>query len=225
MDGMSVDMRHFVQGVAEITPAFGVQEDELGVCFSNHGIVDFGSNYQTKRAALDRLVTQGLTSDQTPLLTVLLKGPQGAGKTALAAQVASTSKFDLVKLVSASELIGKSEMAKCAHLQRVFDDAYKSPRSMVVIDDLERIIDYVPVGPRFSNVVLQALLVRRRIMCDTASHYSRYTHHLYTFIAAYAPMHLCAPVKHVRATTYTPNTPLNTLYTPYIHPKYTATSS
>ena len=70
VDGMSVDMRHFVQGVNEITPAFGVQEDELGVCFSNHGIVDFGANYQSKRAALDRLVAQGLNSDQTPLLTV-----------------------------------------------------------------------------------------------------------------------------------------------------------
>uniref|UniRef100_A0A3Q3DW97 Vesicle-fusing ATPase n=1 Tax=Hippocampus comes TaxID=109280 RepID=A0A3Q3DW97_HIPCM len=29
----------------------------------------------------------------------------------------------------------------------------------VVVDDIERLLDYVPIGPRFSNLVLQALLV------------------------------------------------------------------
>jgi hypothetical protein len=41
----------------------------------------------------------------------------------------------------------------------VFDDAYKSQLSCVVVDDIERLLDYVPIGPRFSNLVLQALLV------------------------------------------------------------------
>lgn len=30
---------------------------------------------------------------------------------------------------------------------------------MIVIDDLERFIDYAPIGPRFSNVALQALII------------------------------------------------------------------
>lgn len=41
----------------------------------------------------------------------------------------------------------------------MFDDAYKSQLSCVVVDDIERLLDYVPIGPRFSNLVLQALLV------------------------------------------------------------------
>lgn len=44
-------------------------------------------------------------------------------------------------------------------LLQVFDDAYKSQLSCVVVDDIERLLDYVPIGPRFSNLVLQALLV------------------------------------------------------------------
>lgn len=44
-------------------------------------------------------------------------------------------------------------------LIQVFDDAYKSQLSCVVVDDIERLLDYVPIGPRFSNLVLQALLV------------------------------------------------------------------
>jgi vesicle-fusing ATPase len=38
-------------------------------------------------------------------------------------------------------------------------DSYKSPLSMIVLDDIERLIDYVPIGPHFSNAVLQTLLV------------------------------------------------------------------
>jgi vesicle-fusing ATPase len=30
---------------------------------------------------------------------------------------------------------------------------------MIIIDDIERCLDYTPIGPRFSNQVLQALLV------------------------------------------------------------------
>jgi vesicle-fusing ATPase len=44
-------------------------------------------------------------------------------------------------------------------IHKVFMDSYKSPLSLIIIDDLERIIDYVPTGPRFSNTVLQTLLV------------------------------------------------------------------
>lgn len=44
-------------------------------------------------------------------------------------------------------------------LFQFFDDAYKSQLSCVVVDDIERLLDYVPIGPRFSNLVLQALLV------------------------------------------------------------------
>uniref|UniRef100_A0AC11D7M1 N-ethylmaleimide sensitive factor, vesicle fusing ATPase n=1 Tax=Ovis aries TaxID=9940 RepID=A0AC11D7M1_SHEEP len=43
--------------------------------------------------------------------------------------------------------------------KNIFDDAYKSQLSCVVVDDIERLLDYVPIGPRFSNLVLQALLV------------------------------------------------------------------
>jgi hypothetical protein len=41
----------------------------------------------------------------------------------------------------------------------IFDEAYKSEKSLVLLEDLERLIDYSRVGPRFSNTVLQTLLV------------------------------------------------------------------
>lgn len=37
---------------------------------------------------------------------------------------------------------------------KIFDDAYKSPLSCVVLDNIERLIEYIDLGPRFSNPIL-----------------------------------------------------------------------
>ncbi len=31
--------------------------------------------------------------------------------------------------------------------------------SVIILDNIERLIDYVPIGPRFSNQILQTLMV------------------------------------------------------------------
>ena len=41
----------------------------------------------------------------------------------------------------------------------MFEDAYKSPLSVILLDELECILEYAAVGPHFSNVILQTLLV------------------------------------------------------------------
>jgi vesicle-fusing ATPase len=92
-------------------------------------------------------------------MSVLLQGPESSGKTAVAAKIAAESGFPFVRMISADDMIGYSEMSKCQEIHKVFLDSYKSPLSLILIDDIERIIDYVAIGPRFSNVVLQTLLV------------------------------------------------------------------
>jgi len=37
--------------------------------------------------------------------------------------------------------------------------ALQSPLSLIVLDEIERLLEYVSIGPRFSNAVLQTLLV------------------------------------------------------------------
>jgi vesicle-fusing ATPase len=77
--------------------------------------------------------------------------------------------------ISPEDLVNYNEQGKCSRISKYFEDAYKSPLSVIVIDDVERLLgtkispsfllclrrstDYVGIGPRFSNAVLQALLV------------------------------------------------------------------
>lgn len=75
-------------------------------------------------------------------------------------------------------MVGFSESQKVSAINKVFADSYKSPLSVIVVDNLERLLgqynllyeellrylrfvftDWTSIGPRFSNSVLQALLV------------------------------------------------------------------
>ena len=40
----------------------------------------------------------------------------------------------------------------------MFTDAYKSPLSLLILDDIERLVEWNPIGPRMSNIMVQALL-------------------------------------------------------------------
>ena len=81
------------------------------------------------------------SSAKTPLMSVLLKGQANSGKTALAAKAAVESDFPFIRMISADEMIGHSELAKCATIHKAFMDSYKSPLSLILIDDIERIIE------------------------------------------------------------------------------------
>ena len=77
-------------------------------------------------------------------------GDVGCGKTALAANAARDSNFPFIKIVTPENMIGFSEGAKCQAIKKVFDDAYKSELSCVVVDDIERLFGEVMQCHRLS---------------------------------------------------------------------------
>lgn len=77
----------------------------------------------------------------------------------MAASIAQASQFPFIKLISPDSMVGFGEAQKVSAISRVFQDSYKSPLSVIVVDNLERLLDWTPIGPRFSNSVLQTLLV------------------------------------------------------------------
>ncbi|XP_017290456.1 vesicle-fusing ATPase isoform X2 [Kryptolebias marmoratus] len=142
----------------DIKPAFGTNQEDYSSYIMN-GIIKWGDPVTHVLDDGELLVQQTKNSDRTPLVAVLLEGPPHCGKTALAAKIAEDSQFPFIKICSPDKMIGHSEISKCQAIKKIFDDAYKSQLSCMVVDDIERLLDYVPIGPRFSNLVLQALLV------------------------------------------------------------------
>ncbi|KAH0466787.1 hypothetical protein IEQ34_004025 [Dendrobium chrysotoxum] len=157
-ENIKVTMNDFLNGLQEIIPSFGASTDDLQRCRIN-GMVDCGERHKHIYERTMLLVEQVKVSKRFPLVTCLLEGSEGSGKTAMAATIGIDSDFPYVKIVSAESMINLSESSKCAKIIKVFEDAYKSQLSIVILDDIERLLDYVAIGPRFSNLIAQTLLV------------------------------------------------------------------
>ncbi|KAE9456410.1 hypothetical protein C3L33_11686, partial [Rhododendron williamsianum] len=157
-ESIKVTMEDFLNAINEVRPAFGASTNDLERCRLN-GMVNCGARHEHiyKRTML--LAEQVRVSKGSPLVTCLLEGPSGCGKTATAATVGIDSDFPYVKIISAETMIGLSESTKCAQIVKVFEDAYRSPLSIIILDDIERLLEYVAIGPRFSNLISQTLLV------------------------------------------------------------------
>lgn len=158
---LKVNRNDFMHALEEVRPAFGVSEEDFEQCRTG-GVIRFSRNIDNILSEGRLFVEQVRKSEKTPLVSVLMHGPPGSGKTALAATVAMASEFPFIKLVSPESMVGYNEFQKVSHLTKVFMDAYKSPLNIVVMDNIERILDWVPIGPRFSNAVLQTLVVLLR---------------------------------------------------------------
>lgn len=152
---IQIRMADFLGALEEVQPLFGVSEEDLDRCIDG-GIIHFSPTVD-KILANGRDFVNQVRSGDTQLLSVLMHGPQGSGKTALAAQIALNSEFPFIRLVRPVDMVGMNEIQKIQHLSKVFTDAYKSPLNVLVLDNIELIVDWVPVGPRFSSAVLAAL--------------------------------------------------------------------
>ncbi|KAL7103620.1 hypothetical protein ACP275_08G190900 [Erythranthe tilingii] len=157
-ENIKVVMDDFLNALHEVIPAFGASTDDLERCRLN-GIMECGTRHDHIYQRSMLLAEQVKVSQGSPLVTFLLEGPSGSGKTAMAATIGIESDFPYVKIISAETMIGLSEPTKCAQIVKVFEDAYKSPLSVIILDDIERLLEYVAIGPRFSNLISQTLLV------------------------------------------------------------------
>ena len=153
-----VEMSDFEEALLEVQPQFGVSAEEISM-YLGAGLIPYGPTFDHLVQSCSAFVKQVEKGTRANLLTVLLEGPLGSGKTALAAHLAMESKFPFVKFVTPESMVGFAEGSKCSTIAKLFDDAYKSPLSVIVLDNIERLVEYVHIGPRFSNAVLQTLLV------------------------------------------------------------------
>ena len=153
-----VNMKNFEDAFAEIQPMFGVKNDELENCIQ-FGMINYGQNYEILSSKISSLFEQIKNSHNISLLSVLLEGEPGCGKTSLASYLALHSGFPYVRIISPESLVKFMENGKYSSIYNTFEDGYKSPYSLIILDNIEKLIEYIKIGPRFSHLLLQTLTV------------------------------------------------------------------
>jgi vesicle-fusing ATPase len=111
MNIRKVIMEDFLMAISEKKPQFGVDNENLSNCVRG-GIHPYGEPFNELFRIGTNFLNEIKHSKTTPLLTLLLEGKNGSGKTALAAQLALQSNFPYVKMISAENFVGYSEQGK-----------------------------------------------------------------------------------------------------------------
>ncbi|KAI4292267.1 vesicle-fusing ATPase [Pancytospora philotis] len=153
---IKVTMADMLAALDETRPAFGVDESEF-TAFNKvfYETLATTSMESTSAEMLERLRRTNLYNTNS----LLIYGPTGTGKTSMAVRAALRSTFPFVKLISPRHLVGLAEFEKINYIKNSFSDAYKSEEACVILDDIEGLIEFANIGPRFSNPILQALKI------------------------------------------------------------------
>jgi len=167
---MKVTNNDFERAFKSIKPAMGVAQDQLNMWNNTNNdnnnrnvCCNYGSKYSTLIDNCNSIfnqiksVSHNGNINNGNLYSFLLYGGKSTGKTTLACKLAELSGFPFVRIISATSFISLQETQRVREIHSTFDDAYKSPLSLIILDDLENLIDYIRLGSRFNVNLFQTL--------------------------------------------------------------------
>lgn len=108
---------------------------------SRYGIIMYSEYFKRFYKEIQRDVNNFIVSKNEQMV-IFICGADGSGKTNLALNIATETRFPHVKYVSGYTMIGMTESQKTQYIKECFDDANKSSQSVIVLDDMENIIEW-----------------------------------------------------------------------------------
>jgi vesicle-fusing ATPase len=191
-----VTQEYFEMALLEVKCEFGSKDEDLALKYNADAVIEFNDEVKDIITEVSRIALSLTKSAETQAsaatesgdavkasgfvinsYALLMKGGIGSGKSALATYLALQTKFPFIRVLSMDDLVGASDYTICMKIAKVFDDAYKSDFSVIIIDDFERLIGYT-VGLRFRESIFNTLvtclrrgptLAGRRIMTITTA--------------------------------------------------------
>ena len=158
-DKIIVTKNDFDNAFKEIKPKFGLDisvKDQM----SKYGIINYSNGFSKFYAQIETDINS-FTKSNNKQMICFISGKSGSGRTSIALNIAQKTNYPFIKYITGKSVIGMSESQKAQHIKTCFDDADKSPNSVIIIDDVENIIDWVYAdithAPRFSLSVCSTL--------------------------------------------------------------------
>ena len=88
----------------------------------------------------------------------LISGDRFVGKTSFAAFCAEQLNFPYTKIVTCDKIYSLTENQKISYLLKVFEDSKRCKQSCIILDDLLRLIQFIPLGNKYNNSILQLIM-------------------------------------------------------------------
>ncbi len=146
-----VTQEYFERALLEIKPQFGTRSPQIEIITANS--FEFYSNEYKK--VYDEVLDKISKLNKGKMLSILIQGDNYIGKTTLACQIASNSGFNCIKFVNSESLINYPMKEQILYEQ--FDSGNKSDSFVLVLDSIEKIIEYSKLGNIYNNKILQTI--------------------------------------------------------------------
>jgi vesicle-fusing ATPase len=140
-----------LKSVTEIKPQFGSTSSEIELITAKKFELYSDDYSHIYTSVLEKI--NKLTSGK--LLSILISGDYYVGKTTLACQIAKHSGMNSIKFINSETLIncGFNEN----RIYDKFEQGYKSESFILVLDSVEKIIEYSKLGNTYNNKILHTI--------------------------------------------------------------------
>ncbi len=146
-----VTMDDFIRAVNETIPMFGRASDEIQTINSTPFIFWNPLLTDIHNEILEKISSLKFGN----IATILISGKPYIGKTKFVANVVKSSGISCVKMITIDKLIRSPY--KAVSITNTFETCLKASNSILVLDGFERLVEWLRLGPRFNNEVLQTI--------------------------------------------------------------------
>jgi vesicle-fusing ATPase len=140
-----------VRGFKEIKPLFGSLSNEIGIITSKEFTL-YSDNY---KYVYDDIIGNIKQNKKGKIISFLIHGDYFVGKTTLACNIMKNSNIGCIKFINSEKLI--NSYSKDQSIYEMFDSGYKSETLGIVLDSVEKIIEYSRLGNQYNNKILQVI--------------------------------------------------------------------
>ncbi len=146
-----ITQEDLIRGYQEIKPLFGSLSNEIGIITSREFKLysnEYANIYNTISDIIKNKTNGKVTS-------ILIQGDYYVGKTTLACNIMKESNLGCIKFINSEKII--NSYFKNQAIYEIFDTGYKSESFGLILDSVEKIIEYSKLGHRYNNEILQTI--------------------------------------------------------------------
>ncbi len=146
-----ISQTEFIKSINEIKPQFGTVSKDIEIItsipfelYSN----DYEQIYNESLSYISSL-------KEGNLLSILIEGEPYTGKTTLACQIAKKSGFNCIKFINSELLLNSTNKEQM--INDIIINGTRSDTFLLILDSVEKLIEYSPLGTYYNNKVLQII--------------------------------------------------------------------
>ncbi len=141
----------FLKSVSEIKPQFGSISKDIEIITSipfELYSINYENIYKQSLNYINML-------HEGNLLSILIEGDSYTGKTTLACQIAKHAGFNCIKFINSESLL--NSVLKQYTINEIVNNGCRSDSFILILDCIEKLIEYSPLGNHYNNKVLQTI--------------------------------------------------------------------